>query len=291
MFHECYDKNGNYIGRTTSEEGAKNLILQANRLIDQKEEAERLKREILLQQEAKRQRKQQKKACRINFIKSYYKHFLAILATITALVLLILPSALHGDIYGPNTTYFDTVKRVFYWVTPEFVIPDHATKISYEAFVNCDRLISVTIPDSVTSIECRAFSVCSNLTSVTIGNGVTLIEMEAFWNSYSLKSVTIGKSVREIEQGVFYNCPLKSVYCKAIIPPAIFGARYWYGAEVDKVFSDTNDLKIFVPREAYCEYKRTKACWGDYERYKSLSQDNWDFYYRNIEPYDFEMKK
>ena len=206
MFHECYDKNGNYIGRTTSEEGAKNLILQANLLIDQKEEAERIKREILLQQEAKRQIKQQKKACRINFIKSYYKHFLAILATITALVLLILPYALYGDIYGPNTTYFDRVKRVFYWVTPEFKIPSHATEIDGATFCDCDHLTSVTIPNGVAVIEDYAFLGCTSLISVTIPDSVIEIGKKAFYDCHLLTGITIPNKVTKIGEMAFCGC-------------------------------------------------------------------------------------
>lgn len=37
----------------------------------------------------------------------------------------------YKEIYGPNTTFFDTVKREFYWVTRNFTIPNHATSILY----------------------------------------------------------------------------------------------------------------------------------------------------------------
>lgn len=266
MFHECYDKNGNYIGRTTSEEGAKNLILQANRLIDQKKEAERLKREILLQQEAKRERKQQKKADRIkrrkarnakisNLIKSYYKHFLAILATITALVLLILPHALHGDIYGPNTTYFDKVKRVFYWVTPEFKIPTHATEIDGAAFYRCDHLTSITIPNGVTVIENYAFYDCDNLTNITIPNSVIEIGEAAFHGCSNLKIIMIGNGVTKIGDGAFFRCSnLEKIYCSPIIPPMggnkIFSLYWNYHCKEDV------DCKIYVPIASVEEYKK-----------------------------------
>ena len=255
MFHECYDKNGNYIGRTTSEEGAKNLILQANLLIDQKEEAERIKREIVLQQEAKRQIKQQKKACRINFIKSYYKHFLAILATITALVLLILPYALYGDIYGPNTTYFDKVKRVFYWVTPEFKIPSHATEIDSATFCDCDHLTSVTIPYGVTVIGNYAFYGCYNLTNITIPNSVIEIGEAAFHECSNLKIAMIGNGVTKIGDGAFFRCSnLEKIYCTPIIPPMggnkIFSLYWNYHCKEDV------DCKIYVPLASVEEYKK-----------------------------------
>ncbi|MBE6209952.1 MAG: zinc-ribbon domain-containing protein [Rikenellaceae bacterium] len=69
-------------------------------------------------------------------------------------------------IYGANTTFFDTVKREFYWITPNYTIPDHATSIGFRVFDGCDGLTSITIPNSVTSIEDRAFYDCTSLTSV-----------------------------------------------------------------------------------------------------------------------------
>ena len=72
----------------------------------------------------------------------------------------------HECIYGRNTTFLDTIKREFCLVTPNYIIPDHATSIGERAFVRCSSLTSVTIPDSVTSIGEEAFSSCCSLTSV-----------------------------------------------------------------------------------------------------------------------------
>ena len=49
----------------------------------------------------------------------------------------------HECIYGTNTTFFDTIKREFYLVTPNYIIPDHATSIGKKAFYSCDKLASV----------------------------------------------------------------------------------------------------------------------------------------------------
>ena len=72
----------------------------------------------------------------------------------------------YEHIYGTNTTFFDTIKREFCLVTPNYIIPDHATSISYSAFSWCDGLKSVTIPDSVTWIGGEAFYFCRSLTKV-----------------------------------------------------------------------------------------------------------------------------
>ena len=53
----------------------------------------------------------------------------------------------HQRMYGENTTFFDTVKREFYWITPNYTIPDSVTSIGSYAFYNCR---------SLTSIYCKA---------------------------------------------------------------------------------------------------------------------------------------
>ena len=109
------------------------------------------------------------------------------------------------DIYD-QTTYFDKVRREFYFLTPNFVIPNGVTWIAPYAFSECHSLTSVTIPDSVTSIGWGAFSGCKSLTSVTIPDSVTKIGRDAFSECYSLTSVTIPDSVTEIGEGAFSGC-------------------------------------------------------------------------------------
>ena len=72
----------------------------------------------------------------------------------------------HECIYGRNTTFLDTIKREFCLVTPNYIIPDHATFIGDDAFEYCSGLTSVTIPDSVTKIGYDAFSSCYSLKSI-----------------------------------------------------------------------------------------------------------------------------
>ena len=159
-------------------------------------------------------------------------------------------------IYGANTTFFDTVKREFYWITPNYTIPDHVTSIGWCAFSKCHSLTSVTIPDSVNSIGNSAFSSCSSLTSVTIGNSVTKIGGHAFYGCESLTSVTIGNSVTEIGDNAFYGCrSLTSVYCKSTTPPT--GARFMFEFYL---------CKIYVPRQSVKAYKSAWS-WSDYAKY------------------------
>ena len=71
----------------------------------------------------------------------------------------------------------DNIKKV--------VIEEGVTSIGYDAFMNCQSLLSVTIPSSVTSIGDDAFWFCTSLPSVTIPSSVTSIGKEAFWSCSS----------------------------------------------------------------------------------------------------------
>ncbi len=87
-----------------------------------------------------------------------------------------------------------------------FTLPNSVTSIGYEAFYDCENLISVTIPNSVTSIGASAFGNCKNLTDVTIPDSVTSIGERAFAFCYNLTSVTIPNGVTSIGKEAFYYC-------------------------------------------------------------------------------------
>ena len=90
----------------------------------------------------------------------------------------------HKNIYGSSTTFFDTIKREFYWVTPNFTIPDHATEIKNGAFEYCELLSSVTIGNSVTSIGDNVFHGCYLLKSVIIPDSVISIGENSFFGNF-----------------------------------------------------------------------------------------------------------
>ena len=82
--------------------------------------------------------------------------------------------------------------------------------IDYEAFRNCNTLISVTIPNSVTFIGTSAFYGCSSLTSVTIPNS---------------------RSVNRIYEGAFegfrgiFNIQDLAAWCKMSVSLTIFDSK------------------------------------------------------------------
>ncbi|MBQ6583707.1 MAG: leucine-rich repeat domain-containing protein [Alistipes sp.] len=58
------------------------------------------------------------------------------------------------------------IQREFYWLTPDFTIPNRVTSIEESAFESCCGLKSITIPNCVRYIGRYAFCRCNNLTSV-----------------------------------------------------------------------------------------------------------------------------
>lgn len=78
--------------------------------------------------------------------------------------------------------------------------------IADNAFVNCEKLVTVTIPGSVKTIGASAFENCKNLVSVNISEGVTTICDEAFLQCAFLESVTVPESVTDIgKHALGYN--------------------------------------------------------------------------------------
>ena len=129
------------------------------------------------------------------------------------------------DIYGEQTTYFNKVHREFYWLTPNFVIPNGVTEISRYAFNGCSSLKSITIPESVAYIGEDAFAHCrlndvhiSNLSAwcnvICEGhfatNPLSMAE-NLYLNGELVTDLIIPSDVTEIKKNVFDYNNLKSV--------------------------------------------------------------------------------
>lgn len=131
-------------------------------------------------------------------------------------------------------------------------IPNSVITIGDTAFINCDGLTSVTIPNSVTTIGEAAFSDCDNLVSVVIGNSVITIGQQVFFNC-PLTSITLPPSIREIGRAVFALVTLRTITCKALIPPIIDGAGGY----------PPSLTAVYVPAASVDAYKAAEN-WSDY---------------------------
>ncbi len=112
-----------------------------------------------------------------------------------------------------NPLYYAKTLKINGEIVTDLIIPDGATLIGENTFINCNSLTSIVIPDSVTTIESYAFDGCSSLTTVTIGDSLETIYKYAFNNCTSLTTITIPKSVTVIEDYAFNTCKnLTDVY-------------------------------------------------------------------------------
>ena len=85
-------------------------------------------------------------------------------------------------------------------------IPDSATEIEAEAFMNSNRVAQVIIPRSVTGIGDGALQLRCSLVSVTIPDSVRWIADGAFYGCSALKEVTIPNSITHIGLQAFAGC-------------------------------------------------------------------------------------
>jgi hypothetical protein len=107
--------------------------------------------------------------------------------------------------YTSNPTYFSKDLYVSNTLLSDVVLTE-ATKISYNAFVNCKSIKSVTLSDTVVEIKGGAFKECTSLSTVVLSNGVKKIGYYAFANCTSLSQIELPSSLTELKDGAFENC-------------------------------------------------------------------------------------
>lgn len=86
------------------------------------------------------------------------------------------------------------------------IIPEGTTSIDDFAFLQCDKLVSVSIPDTVQVIGEGAFGGCVNLTSITLPSSLKLINEKAFFCCEKLTGVSFPGSLQRIEALAFAEC-------------------------------------------------------------------------------------
>ena len=126
-----------------------------------------------------------------------------------------------------------TLETYYIPTSLESVTITGSSDILYNAFYNCNNLISVTVGNRVKSIGEYVFQGCTNLTSVTIGEFVTKIGEYAFNRCKNLTKVTFGKSVNNLGSYSFSRC---SGLTSIVLPQAVESIG-------DAAFSDCTNLE------------------------------------------------
>ena len=93
------------------------------------------------------------------------------------------------------------------------VIPEGTTRIEDYAFLQCNKLVSVSIPDTVEEIGEGSFGSCEDLTSITLPPSLKLIDEMAFCGCKKLTEIEIPLGVK-IADNAFKDCPCEEEVMK-----------------------------------------------------------------------------
>ncbi len=88
---------------------------------------------------------------------------------------------------------------------PPAPLPDGLLKIEYSAFQNSE-LENISIPDTVTEIGFNAFLECQNLVSVKLSAGLKEISSQMFRYDEKLRNVNVPEGVEKIKFSAFEEC-------------------------------------------------------------------------------------
>ena len=157
------------------------------------------------------------------------------------------------------------------------------------AFQSCTSLSHIEIPQNCKTIQYAAFYGCSNLQSVEFAEHSKLESIKGAYYKHNIKgylgafaycsklsSIVLPSNLNEIGTHAFYGCTnLSSIYCSAIIPPAIKTEGYNSGSATpySPFEGIASGAKIYVPATSYDTY---------------VSANYWSSYKSMIVGYNFE---
>lgn len=125
----------------------------------------------------------------------------------------------------------------------EYTLPIEADAVGEGAFYFCNDLKRVVVPDNYTTLHINAFAFCSSLEEITFGEGVQAMDNEVLLDCKSLKSI----------------------YVRAITPPAITPTSLCSFDFTTYTFVFLG-CDIYVPLDAVEAYKSAET-WSDYASY------------------------
>ncbi len=153
-------------------------------------------------------------------------------------------------------------------------IPESVTSIKGFAFSGCEKLASIDFPDGIETIEYYAFENCSQLTSVVLPKKLKMIDEGTFERCIRLASVTFPEGLETIGASAFAECrmsaidlpasikridnkafayrALKSVTCRAAVPPVLGG---------QEAFFATFTGPVYVPAASISAYESAEIWW------------------------------
>lgn len=88
----------------------------------------------------------------------------------------------------------------------EVVIPEGVKKISFEAFINNDKIEKVVFPEGLKLIDECAFYGCTSIKSIVLPESVESIGRLSFGNCINCEKVYLGENFKSIGEFAFWKC-------------------------------------------------------------------------------------
>lgn len=125
-------------------------------------------------------------------------------------------------------------------------LPDNMEFVPQDIFNGCMNLATVNIPSKVRSIGEFAFN-CTEITDMDFPETLESIGQDAFQGCDGLTSLLLPSSLKDLGDRSFALCSnLKSIYCKATVPPACLEAS-GYESDGTPFSSVDTSIPVYIP--------------------------------------------
>lgn len=119
----------------------------------------------------------------------------------------------------PDTVTYIGESAFYMTALADITLPSQLKDIKAYAFAFTD-IEAIIIPEGVKKISQNAFLQCDELVSLELPESLTFIGLNAFMNNRSLLELDIPEGVRTIEYGAFYDCENLTIYVPFPSAPA-----------------------------------------------------------------------
>ncbi|MEZ5105325.1 MAG: leucine-rich repeat domain-containing protein [Draconibacterium sp.] len=126
------------------------------------------------------------------------------------------PSVTHIGAYAFSLMQLTTIElpasvtnmeEYVFWGNNELTSVTVAAKdLGIGAFIQCEKLNSVTLTNNVTYIGISAFEDCIGLETISLPNSVSSVGDYLFWGCTSLKTINLSESLESLSDNMFCMC-------------------------------------------------------------------------------------
>lgn len=148
----------------------------------------------------------------------------------------------------PDDCYLCPHGGQFYnnWELTEAHLPDNMEFVPMDIFTGCMQLAAVNIPSKARSIEEFAFD-GTKITDIYFPETLESIGQDAFQGCYGLTTLLLPSSLKDLGDRSFALCSnLKSIYCKATVPPAYLQVS-GYESDGTPFSSVDTSIPVYIP--------------------------------------------